>query len=110
MRKLYSPNNECELAILRSLLDGEGFNYFVHNDHFGTMKTGPKIPLFNEKTIMVSEDHFDQAKEIISDYLASVRLDTSKSEFTLTDKIRMIIEALLFSWFIPGRKRQRKSD
>jgi hypothetical protein len=110
MKKLHSPNSEAELVIIRSLLDGEGFRYFVPNDHFGTLKTGPKITLLNEKTILVSEDHFEQASELISDYLNSVKSDTLKSEYTLIDKIRMIIETILFNWFIPGKKWGRNSD
>lgn len=45
MKKLYSPNNDSELALIKSILDGEGIPYFVHNDHFGTLKVGPKIEL-----------------------------------------------------------------
>jgi hypothetical protein len=110
MKKLYSPNSESELAILKSLLDGEGFRYFVHNDHFGTLKTGPNINLFNEKTILVSEEHFEQASELISDYLKRVKSDTTKSEYSLIDKLRMIVETILFNWFIPGKKWRKKPD
>jgi hypothetical protein len=42
------------------------------------MKTGPKITLFNEKTIK--------------------------------DKIRMVVEALIFSWFVPGKKWRQRSE
>jgi len=59
MKKLYSPNNDSELVLIKSILDGEGIQYFVHNDHFGTLKVGPRIELFNAKTIMVAETHFD---------------------------------------------------
>jgi hypothetical protein len=110
MKKLYSPQNETELAIIRSILDGEKIHYFVHNDHFGTMRTGPKIDLFNAKYIMVSEVHFRRASELISDYLNNVQSAISKSEYSLKDKIRMIIETLLFSWFIPGKKWRKKSE
>jgi hypothetical protein len=40
MIKLYSPKNDSELAIIRSILDREGIKYFVHNDPFGTLKGG----------------------------------------------------------------------
>ena len=110
MKKLYSPQNETELAIIRSLLDGEQLHYFVHNDHFGTMRTGPPIDLFNAKAIMVSEEHFERASEIISDYLNNVQPEVFKSEYSLKDKIRMVIETLLFSWFIPGKKWRKKSE
>jgi len=110
MKKLYSPQNEAELAILRSLLDGEQIHYYVHNDHFGTMRTGPSIDLFNAKTILVSEKHFKRASEIITDYLNNVHAEFSKAEYSFKDKIRMVIETLLFSWFIPGKKWRKKSE
>ena len=103
MRKLYSPKNESELAVLKSILDGEDIHYFVHNDHFGTLRTGPPIYLFNAKTIMVAETHFELAKEILSDYLKNTQTDEYRSEHSLRDKLRMIVEALLFGWFIPGK-------
>jgi len=99
-----------ELAVIRSLLEAEKIHYFVHNDHFGTMRTGPPIDLFNAKSIMVSERHYERASEIISDYLNKVKSKAFKSEYSLKDKIRMVIETLLFSWFIPGKKWQKKSE
>ncbi len=110
MKKLYSPQNEAELSVIRSILDGESIHYFVHNDHFGTMRTGPPIELLNVKSIMVIEQHFEQASEILSDYLNNVKSESFKSEYSLKDKIRMVIETLLFSWFIPGKKWRKKSE
>jgi len=42
MKKLYSPENDSELAIIRSILDGEGIQYFVHNDHLAPLKLDRK--------------------------------------------------------------------
>jgi hypothetical protein len=106
MIKLYSPDNESELALLKSLLKAEGIYYYVLNDHFGTLRVGPKIDPFNAKTIYVREESYESAKEIIDDFLESIK-DESKNEksgYSTPDKIRMVLEALLFSWFIPGNK------
>ncbi len=110
MKKLYSPRSEAELAIIKSIFDGEDIRYFVHNDHFGTLRTGPPIYLFNAKTIMVAEPHFEQAKEILTDYLNNTQADETESDHSLSDKLRMIVEALLFGWFIPGKKWRKRSD
>ena len=110
MKNLYSPKSEAELAVIRSILEGEKIHFFIHNDHFGTMRTGPPIELFNAKTIMVSEEDFERACEIISDFQSHVKPEFSKSEYSLKDKIRMVIETLLFSWFIPGKKWRKKSE
>jgi hypothetical protein len=45
MKKVYSPQNEVDLSLIRSFLDGAGIRYFVHNDHFGSLRIGPVIEL-----------------------------------------------------------------
>jgi len=88
----------------------KGYQYFVHNDHFGTLQVGPQIDLFNAKTIMVSEDQYEKAKEIVEYFLTNTR-DISvplPSSYCLIDKIRMVFETLIFSWFIPGNKWKRR--
>ena len=74
------------------------------------MKVGPQIELFNAKTIMVDENHFDRAKDLLDDFLKNIAPtpDTTKPRYTVFDKIRMIIEVVLFSWIMPGKKRSLK--
>ena len=112
MKKLYSPENDAELALIKSIFDGESIQYFLHNDHFGSLKVGPKIDMFNAKTIMVLENHYDRAFEIIQDFISSQKpgLGKHKTCLSLKDKIRMIIETLLFLWFMPGKRWRKKSD
>ena len=111
MIKLYSPQNEVELSFIKSIFDGESISYFVHNDHFGSLEVGPQIELFNVKTIMVDEKHFNRAKDLLDDFLVNIDPipDTKKTEYSVFDKIRMIIEVVLFSWIMPGKKRARKN-
>jgi hypothetical protein len=110
MKNLYSPENDSELALVKSILEGEGIRYFVHNDHFGTLEVGPKINLFNAKTIMVSEDQYEMAKEIIEDFLTNTKGMSTPTphRYSFIDKIRMVIETLLFTWFIPGNRWKRR--
>jgi len=107
MIELYSPQNEPELALLRSILDAEGIEYFVANDMFGSMEVGLSIRLFNKKTIMVRDDQFERAKELLSDYMENTREKDKvvRSKYSLFDKVRMVLEFLLFGWVMPGRKR-----
>jgi uncharacterized protein YlzI (FlbEa/FlbD family) len=92
MKKLYSPNNDSELALIKSILDGEGIQYFVHNDHFGTLKVGPRIELLNAKTIMVAEKHYEVSKGIIDDFLKNIQeaSENTKPKYSIRDKIRMV--------------------
>jgi uncharacterized protein YlzI (FlbEa/FlbD family) len=110
MKKLYSPNNDSELALIKSILDGEGIQYFVHNDHFGTLKVGPRIELLNAKTIMVAEKHYEVSKGIIDDFLKNIQeaSENTKPKYSIRDKIRMVIEAILFTWFIPGNRWNKR--
>ena len=106
MIKLYSPKNEAEMALIKSLLGGEGIKYFIHNEHFGSLNVGPRIPLFNARTIMVHKEDIERAKELLSDFLKNTQQETQLAarSYSLTDKIRLFLEVLLFTWIIPGRK------
>jgi len=109
MIRLYSPENEIQLAILRSIFEAEGIPIFVHNDHFGSMRTGMQIELLNRKTIMVSEVHFDQASLVMREYFKNLEqgaqeTGVAKEGYSVFDKIRMVVEGLFFGWVMPGRK------
>ena len=104
---LYSPNDELELSMIRGLLDADEIHYFVLNDYFGSMRVGPQIDLVNKKTILVAPEDHDRAKVVISNFLESSTDDEEvEMRYTAGQKLRMILEALLFTWFIPGRKRR----
>lgn len=103
---LYSPSDELELSLIRGLLDTEEVQYFVLNDYFGSMRVGPPVDLINKKTIMVWPEDHDRAKNIISDFLErEAETDGVEKHYSFGQKLRMVVEALLFTWFIPGRKR-----
>jgi hypothetical protein len=112
MVKLYSPNNEVELAMIKSILDAEEINYFVQNDNFGSLEVGPQIALFNRRMIMVQDDQHERASELIKDYVHATtpKEDESERRYSLFDKIRMAIEVLLFGWLMPGQKSKHRSD
>ena len=109
MIKIYSPNDELELSMIRGVFDTEGIHYFVHNDYFGSMRVGPQIDLLNKKTIMVAPEEVDRAKEIIFDFLGRQMPEEEEQEqYSIGQKLRMILETIFFWWFIPGRKRSKK--
>ena len=108
MRRIYSPHNEIELINLRSILHGEGIPFFVHNDHFGSLEIGPRIELFNAKTIFVPREHAERARELIEDY---VRICTDvPTRLSFWHTARMVLEVLLFSWIVPYRKKRIRED
>ena len=104
MIKLYSPRDLAELTLIESILEGENIPYFIHNDHFGSLEIGLQIDMLNMKTIMVEEAYEERARELLQDFLASTKEDTTTiPSYSIFDKIRMAFEALFFGWFIPGR-------
>ena len=89
MKKLYIPNNESELTIIRSLLDSANIKYYIRNEYFGSLYIGPAIGSFNSKPIFVHEDHYKEAKEILSELIREedfVPLENSE-EITFLDGI-----------------------
>lgn len=106
---LYSPQNEIELSMLRSILDSESISYFIRNDNFGSLEVGPHIGLFNAKMIRVQDDQYEKAKELLNDYLEKTReqVEEPVKKYSLFDKIRMAIEFLLFNWVMPGKIKHK---
>lgn len=110
--KLYSPRNLTEQSLIQSILDSEGINYYIHNDFFGSLEVGPQIDLYNKKMIMVPNDQYERAKELLDTFLESTedKDDLPGTKYSISDKIRMIIEFLLFGWMMPGRKNKNKGE
>jgi len=109
---LYSPGNDAELALLKSILDSEDINYFVKNDNFGSLEIGPRIGLFNSKMIEVRDDQYEQANELLTDFFEKTKKGPEEifEEYSLFDKIRMLVEVLFFGWLMPGRRKSKKFD
>ncbi|GFO68008.1 hypothetical protein GMLC_15870 [Geomonas limicola] len=108
MIKVYSPKDELELSLIRGLLDSEGIQYCVFNDHFGSMRVGPQIDLLNKKTIMVALEDLEKTRQVIADVVerAAATEETAR-QYSGIQKIRMVIEALFFGWFMPERKQRK---
>ncbi len=107
MINIYSPKDEVELLFIKSLLDGEQIPYYVHNEHYGALNIGPQIELLNTRTIQVSEEFADRARELIKDFL-NVEASERPRKVTALDKFRMIFEGFMFAWFVPGRRRKKE--
>ncbi|MCI0480373.1 MAG: DUF2007 domain-containing protein [Candidatus Dadabacteria bacterium] len=65
MKRLYTPSDESELVFLKSMFEASGMPYYVQNEHFGSMYSGSFMSSLNAKTIMVPDDIFDDAKDLI---------------------------------------------
>ena len=104
----FSPENEVQLALAKSLLEAEEIPFFVHNDHFGSLYVGIQIEFLNRKTIMVDEAYEARAREVMAEFLHNVRPEAvaETGNYSIGDKLRMIAEGLLFGWVVPGKRRR----
>ncbi|WP_447973136.1 putative signal transducing protein [Nitrospira sp. Kam-Ns4a] len=62
MVKLIEPQDVGELALIKSLLDGNGIAYFVRNEHLGSLLPG--VP-FAACAVMVEEWDLDRAGTLL---------------------------------------------
>ncbi|MGH7255794.1 MAG: DUF2007 domain-containing protein [Nitrospirales bacterium] len=62
--KLIEPQSEGDLALIKSLLDGNDIPYFVHNEHFGSLYPGLPLP-FNRRVVMVDESDVLRAETLL---------------------------------------------
>ena len=69
MVQLYSPRNEPDLLILRSLFDDAGLRYYVRNDTFGSLYMGPHVEAYNRKILCVSEADLEEATALLGEFL-----------------------------------------
>jgi Putative prokaryotic signal transducing protein len=109
MKKIYSARNEAELAVVRSILESEGISYYVHNEAFGSLVVGPRIDKYNTKSIMVADESAEQALEIVKQFDAAGPSDDHERT-SLRDRLRMILEATLFAWIVPGRSKRKAKE
>ena len=78
MKKIYTPKDEVELAVIRSMLDSADIPYKVVNQYFGSLYIGPAMGSLNSKPVMVPEEYFEEARDVLSNYLTD--LDDINSE------------------------------
>jgi hypothetical protein len=74
MVKLIEPYDEGELALIKSLLEGNDIPYFVQNEHFGSLYPGLALP-FNARVVMVEESDMARAGTLLGELTAERRTD-----------------------------------
>jgi hypothetical protein len=66
MVKLRESHDEGELALIKSLLEGNDIHYFIQNEHFGSLYPGAAFS-FNTRVLMVEESDVDRAQTLLSE-------------------------------------------
>ena len=65
--KVFTTPNVGEVAIIRSILDGEKISYYLKGENFGTVY-GPADGL-SSVDVMIREDYVEDAKDLLSDFI-----------------------------------------
>lgn len=74
---LCEPGDVGELALIKSLLDGNGIFYAVHHEHMGALYPG--VPLLGSR-VMVAEAEKQRAEILLSRLALQVREATDETE------------------------------
>ncbi len=104
MKRLYTPSDESELVFLKSMFEASAMPYYVQNENFGSLYTGSYMSSLNAKTIMVPEDIFDDAKDLIRSVNEKAVFEDERRE--TGEGGGGVLEALL-GWLMPARRRDK---
>ena len=108
MRKIYSPTSESELIFLQSLLQAHDVPYVIDQGGFGAALPGLYIDHYTRKWITVPDTEVERARQLIHEHLSTGVGPDGSEEMGLLDKLRIVVEAVLFGWFVPGRRGRRE--
>jgi hypothetical protein len=107
--RVFSPQSESEVLVATALLDARNIPTFVHNRGIASMLPGIQINAYNTQSIMVPEEHAADAIELLAELKNPVSAAPAAA-LPLRDRIRIVLEGLLFGWFVPGSRVRRRSS
>ena len=112
MKKLYIPTNESELVFIKSVLEADEVPFYVQNENFGSLYSGAYMSFFNAKTIMVPEDYYEDAKEIIASVIKDAEFVENKEEEALSflDIIERLISFFTLGLYTPSNEKSKSPD
>jgi Putative prokaryotic signal transducing protein len=100
------PQTEAELAIALAILEAHDIESFVHGQYFGSLFPGLQIDSYNARSIMVPEERVREAREALAEAAPSDEEPPSAPpSMRFRDKLRIVLEAALFGWFVPGGRK-----
>ena len=107
--RVFSPQSESEVLVATALLDAHKIPTFVHNRGIASMLPGIQINAYNTQSVMVPEEYAADAVELLAELKRSGP-STPASPLPLRDRIRIVLEGLLFGWFVPGSRAKGLSS
>ena len=101
--RVFSPQTESEVAVVTALLEAHEIPAFVHNRNFGSLLPGLQINAYNSQSVMVPEERAADAVELLAEFMAPPSGQPIGA--SVGNRVRVVLEALIFGWFVPGRDR-----
>ena len=102
------PIDDMELLFIRMALEAEGIRYLVVGDGFGSLYPGVQLPVFNERPVRVNVADVERAVEVVEEVRKD--FDPVSSDLAGSSKLRIVLETILFGWFVPGGRRRKSSN
>ena len=101
-----TPQTESELAVMVSLLDAHGIQYYVHNQGFGGLYPGMQMDLYNARRLMVPADHAAEALDLLAVFSRPSTTPETDDRMVLADKLWVAIETFVFGWSFPSKRNR----
>ena len=105
--RVFNPNTESELAVVVAMLEAHEIPCFTHGRNIGSIYPGIQINAFNTQSVMVPEEHVQDALELIRQFREAAPERQDARTMSWLDKLRIIVEVLLLGWFVPGNKASK---
>jgi hypothetical protein len=107
--RVFSPQSESEVLVATALLEAHEIPAFVHGRGIGSVWPGLQINGYNTQSIMVPEECVAEAAELLAQ-LQPTATGPGRTVMPLRDKIRVVLEGVLFGWFVPGSRGRRVDE
>lgn len=106
--RVLSPQSESEIAVVTSLLEAHDIPVFIHGRHLGSLLPGLQIGNYNTQSIMVPEERAADALELLTEFRRNDS-NTNTPPLRWRDRLRVVLEGILFGWLVPGRRDDKKA-
>ena len=107
--RVFSPQTESEVLVATALLEAHRIPTFVHSRGIASMLPGVQIDAYNTQCVMVPEEFAAYAVELLAE-LKGPEPATAGAPLPIRDRVRIVLEGLLFGWFVPGSRRKQPSS
>jgi hypothetical protein len=108
--RLISPESDPEILAIVAMLEAHEIPCFVRGGGMGGLFPGVQINAYNTRDIMVPEDKAAAALDLVREFQSRPPAQYEDMKPKPKGRLRNLLELLLFGWFIPGNKYERRKQ